>query len=418
MVDACDARGAALQILRKVRHGATFGGARDAELSGLGDAERRLAHEIAAGVLRNRTRLDSQLKPLVTAPWERLPADVKDILRIGTYQIDTLDRVPGHAAVNTSVELAKKTVGAKSSSLVNAVLRRLHRNFQQRKELATPPDSLADQFSHPQWLTDRWERTFGRDKTRELLEHNNRKPQLVLQPAKLSAQELRDLLEQHSVTYHTASGGPGIIPKETRVGDLPGFADGAFVVQDPTQALIIEFAEVSPGDVVWDACAAPGGKTVGLARLGARVIATDASQPRFKQLRETIYRTSADVELMIADAEAHPFREQSVDVLFLDVPCSGTGVMARHPDARWQLNPKRIEALIRQQERLLQATWPVVRPGGCIVYSTCSIEDEENTAQIDNFLRSHAQFARVKSDLFRFPGPNGDGGYAAKIVRS
>ncbi len=156
MAGTPDARGAALEILRDVRHGATFDGARDRAVERLPDQERRLAHEIAAGVLRNRTNLDSRIKPLVSAPWCRIPTDLKDILRIGTYQIASLDKVPIRAAVDTSVRLAKRVMGRNSSGLVNAVLRRVGESDGPAKIHSKTAAHLAAEYSHPEWLVARW----------------------------------------------------------------------------------------------------------------------------------------------------------------------------------------------------------------------------------------------------------------------
>lgn len=418
MAGTPDARGAALEILRDVRHGATFDGARDRAVERLPDPERRLAHEIAAGVLRNRTNLDSRIRPLVSAPWNRIPTDLKDILRIGTYQIASLDKVPIHAAVDTSVRLAKRVMGRNSSGLVNAVLRRVGESDRPTKIRATTAAHLAAEYSHPEWLVARWMKAFGKERTVRLLTHNNRKPMVVLQPARLSQEELRRLFDERGVQFEMAADGLGLTPAKTRITELPGFAEGAFVVQDSTPTRILRFAQVPDNALVWDACAAPGGKVAGLRHLGVRVIASDSSLHRMGQLRDTVRRAAPGAILMVADARKPPLRAESVEFVLLDVPCSTTGVMARHPDSRWRLAEGDIDTLAQLQASIFDAASSVVAPGGHLIYSTCSLESEENERQVDRFLQRHSDFQRSKPDLFVCAGEGGDGGYAARLART
>ena len=190
------------------------------------------------------------------------------------------------------------------------------------------------------------------------------------------------------------------------------------MVQDPAQARVLAFAAFPPGAVIWDACAGPGGKTAALSR-DHRVIASDVQGERVSPIRETMNRAATTIPLFVADAEKPPVREKSLDAVLLDAPCSATGTFARHPDARWRLTPRRIASLAKVQGRLLDGVAPVVRPGGLLVYATCSLEPEENAEQVNQFLARHPEYQRSTEDLAVFPGEKAsDGAYAARLVRT
>jgi 16S rRNA (cytosine967-C5)-methyltransferase len=214
----------------------------------------------------------------------------------------------------------------------------------------------------------------------------------------------------------------------SRPDQLPGFADGDFVIQDPAQALVTWYAGLPAGWLTYDACAAPGGKTIGLARMGVRVLAADVSRPRVARLRQNLRRAGGREHVIVADARHPPVG--AVDAVLLDAPCLGTGTFARHPDARWRVTPDALAALVQRQAELLAATAAVVRPGGLLVYATCSLEPEENERQVDGFLRAHPEFQRevpddalptlltAKGDLMTLPHRDRmDGAYAARLRR-
>jgi 16S rRNA (cytosine967-C5)-methyltransferase len=408
-----DARAAALQTLTAVRGGSQFEAALDAAAAGLEDTDRRLTYEIAAGVLRSRTELDSRLAPLL-GDWERTPDETKDILRIGAYQLLKLSRVPGYAAVQSTVEAAKRSGGRKSAGLVNAVLRRLSRTAGQRE----PEGSLAARHSHPDWLVERWLARWGEGRTEALLQHNNRRPPLVIQPAGGSVEALGAALSEAGVPHSPAAFRAGLAVESGRVWELPGFGQGTFVVQDPAQARLLEFAAIPDGATVWDACSAPGGKAAVLARR-CTVVACERRRERLGRLRDTLARVAPEVPVVLADAARPPLRPGAVDVALVDAPCSATGTMARHPDARWRLSPEQIGQAARWQRAILDGAATVVGPGALLLYMTCSLEPEENELQADGFLDRHPEFEREGDDLFIFPPDEGtDGGYAARLRRT
>ena len=411
------AREAALEILRATRAGQLFDAARDRAVMGLADRDRRLAQEIAAGVLRNRRTLDGRLRDVVAGRWRTTPADLRDVLRIGLFQLTGLSRVPPHAAVGTSVELAKARHGQRSGAFVNAVLRRTLRApaSPARAELRTTIQVLAADSSHPDWLVARWHRHFGPEGTQRLLEHHRQRPPLWLQPLRWSAEAIAVAAQDAGFRVEQRPGFSGVMVQARHMRDVPGFSDGAFVVQGPAQSHLIEQAALPEGGRVWDACAAPGGKTAVLARR-CRVIASDRTAVRLGRLRDTVRRTAAAVPLFLADARQPPLSAGAVDVVWLDAPCSASGTIAQHPDARWRLTPQRLARLASLQAALLDGTQAVVSSGGMLVYTTCSLEPEENAIQVDRFLDRHARFRRERPDVFVFPPDSGaDGGYLAVL---
>ena len=418
MASGTASRAAALETLQKVRSGERFDSAHAAAVAGLDDADRRLAHEMAAGVLRTRTRLDRQLSSLVSGSWERTAPDLQELLRIGAYQLTRLDRVPEYAAVQATVEVAKKVAGHRAAGLVNAVLRRVAQGEGEPGPVsAGDAAGLAELHSHPQWLVDRWVSGFGLDRTRALLEHNNRKPPFVIQPVGWSQEKLRTSLAERGITAKPTPLGPGLAVEGARAEDLPGYDQGSFLVQGPAQARVLLFAEVAPGAVVWDACAAPGGKAAILSVV-AQVVATELKRDRIPRLRETLQRVAPQVTVVIADAVTPPLGDQAVDVALVDAPCSATGTLARHPDGRWRLTESGIKRMAQLQLRLLDAASTVVKVGGILVYATCSLEPEENQKQVNSFLERHQNYQRERDDLFLFPPDTGtDGAFAARLRR-
>jgi 16S rRNA (cytosine967-C5)-methyltransferase len=393
-----DSRKAALAILEEVRGGRTFEAALGRSLGKLTDADRRLAHELAAGVLRQRTALDSRIAPLIPRGWSSVAPELQDILRLGAYQLSDLDRVPDHAAVDTSVTLAKEAAGTRAAAFVNAVLRVVARSQPSFPPSAgNPAERLAVEHSHPVWLVGRWIRTFGLDEAEAVLRWNNSRPQLVLQPARQSSETLISRWRAAGYEVEPAAHGAGLITNVSRPADLPGFGEGDFIVQDPAQALLARFADVPPESVVYDACAAPGGKAIAFGRLAGTVIAGEVSPARAKRLVENVARAGSGRErVIIADGRFPPLRQAEVAVI--DAPCLGTGTFARHPDARWRVTSQALASLVKLQAQLLTGTAAVVPPGGLLVYATCSLEPEENRAQVDAFLAGHPEFERETTD--------------------
>jgi 16S rRNA (cytosine967-C5)-methyltransferase len=386
---------------------------------------------LAAGVLRQRSSLDAQLAPLVPRGWTSVAPDLQDILRLGAYQLTALQRVPAHAAVDTSVSLAKASGGPRAAGFVNAVLRRLTRS-ETRVERGGVRDAtvLAGEYSHPLWLVRRWLEQFGTGGTEDLLRWNNTRPRLAIQPARADLESLRIRLQASGVAVETAPYDAGLIVGSSQPKRLPGYSDGQFVVQNPAQSLLARFADLPAGVTVYDACAAPGGKTVALGRSARMVVAGEVSPSRARRLQENLARAGSGREhVIVADGRRPPVRPMQAVVT--DVPCLGTGTFARHPDARWRVTPEALESLVRLQAELLDRSAAVVAPGGLLVYSTCSLEPEENQSQVERFLHVHSEFRREatgavlpdllspEGDLMVLPHRHRtDGSYAARLRRS
>jgi 16S rRNA (cytosine967-C5)-methyltransferase len=423
-------RQAALMILRQVREGRPFEAALDRVAHKLPEVDRRLAHELAAGVLRRRSSLDQRLAPLIPRGWSSVTGDLQDILRLGVYQLTALERVPAHAAVDTSVALAKQASGTRGAAFVNAVLRRLTGSeAHESTEAADIAHGLAAEYSHPLWLVSRWLKTFGPEQTETLLRWNNTRPRLVAQPARQELADLEARWRAAGIEPRPAPFGAGLIPDRTRPAELPGYLEGCFIIQDPAQALLARFAAAPGGATVYDACAAPGGKTIALGR-SANVLAGEINPRRARRLADNLARAGSGREhVVVADARKPPLRE--VEVVLLDVPCLGTGAFARHPDARWRVTPEALTRVVELQRDLLDSTARLVAPNGLLIYSTCSLEPDENQHQVERFLSAHPEFYRepapavppslisADGDLVILPQLHGiDGAYAARLRRS
>lgn len=421
-------RRAALTILAQVAEGRPFDQALDDAVRRLSDPDRRLAHELSAGVLRQQRTLDDRLARFVPRGWTAVTPTLKQILRLGAYQLTALDRVPDHAAVSTTVQLARETTGAKSAGFVNAVLRKVASHPGPELD-GLGPTSLAGRYSHPDWLVDRWTARFGEAETEQLLAWNNRTPAMALQPARASLSELEQRWSAAGIPLRPAPWGAGLVTDRRRPDELPGFNDGDFFVQDPAQALLAWFADPEPGSRVADLCAAPGGKALAFGRLAGPLVAVEQNRRRAERLAGNLRRAGSGREwVVIADASAPPVAP--MDLVLLDAPCLGTGTLARHPDARWRVTPEALASLAAEQARLLDAAAAVVKPGGLLVYATCSLEPEENELQVKAFLARHAGFRRERApsfpdalqseagDLRILPQRHAmDGAYAARLRR-
>ena len=394
-------------------------------MAGLSERDRRLAHELSAGVLRFRRELDRELD------LARADLRLHDVLRLGAYQLRRLARVPAHAAVSTSVELARETAGESAARYVNQALRRVARVPRGLSGGRESPGTHEPELTHPEWLVRRWRARFGADETRRLLAWNDARPPLTLQPARWDLATLSTRLTIAGVAAVAAPFDAGVRIAPSRPRELPGYDQGAFLVQDPAQALVLRFAALPAGARVYDACAAPGGKAVGLAVSGARVTAGEARRERIDRLRDMVRRTGVAVRVIAADLLAAPFRAGTWDAVLVDAPCTATGTLARHPDARWRRTAGAIGRIAERQAALLDAAAALVSRGGLLVYATCSLEAEENEEQVKRFLRRHPEFGRAPTpgtvpaelltadgDFQSLPQRHAiDGAYAVRVAR-
>jgi 16S rRNA (cytosine967-C5)-methyltransferase len=388
-----DSRLAAAEICADLRQGELLDSSFDRRTQRLEPRDRRWTRELVYGMLRRRSWLDALLAERVSGGLARLDADVIDLLRLGAYQLLAMGSVPPYAAIGQTVELVKRRHGIGASKLANAVLRRLDR---ERDALSLPTaadtvDALAQEFSHPRWIVARWLARWGEADTRRLLAANNEEAPLVARPYHVVREQLEAMLEAAGVETADAplvsdslvlAGGVGAMT------ELGAFRKGLFHLQDPASTLVTRYASVPTGAIVADVCAAPGGKSLELARTAALVLAGDASRTRIARVRENVRRLDArNVLPFVADAMQPPLRD--MDAVLVDAPCTGTGTFRRHPDARWRLKASDLAVMPTLQREILRASASAVRPGGLLVYSTCSLEEEENDQQVATFLAEH-----------------------------
>ena len=384
-----EARIAAAEVFADVRTGDLLDPAFERRAGRLDARDRRWAQELLWGALRRRSWLDAVLAARVRGGLARLDADLADLLRLGTYQLLYMGSVPAYAAIAQSVELAKRRHGIGASKLANAVLRRVDR---ERGDLgvAIPRDALdalALLHSHPRWLVQRWVERFGAAEAERLLRANNEEAPLIARPYNVVREQLEAILEAAGVGVAEAPlSRDSLRPVGTgSLTELGAFQKGLFFMQDAASTLVTQYAAFPAGAVVADLCAAPGGKTLELARTASLVVSSDRSASRLQRVLANVRRMDArNVRLVVGDAREPAVRE--VDAVLVDVPCTGTGTFRRHPDARWRLKTSDLAVMPALQRSILRAAATVVRPGGLLVYSTCSLEPEENDGIVDAFL--------------------------------
>ncbi len=442
------ARSIALDVLRRARLREGFASdllderLAETPLSGL---DRRLALQFVLGMVRRKATLDALIAPHLTRPFSETHPDTLDLLRLGAFQLGLLNQIPAHAAVHETVELAPPMV----KKFINAILRRVADaigtdtvDFPGPLSLPVAPGRyrllkqpafydprndfpayFAAAFSWPLWLARRWFETHGPEETIRLGFWFNEPPLLALRvnATRTTRDEYLKSLDTLGIPAEA-----GWQPQSVRlltgasVRELPGFEEGFFAVQDPTSMLVAEALKVEPGMTVLDLCAAPGGKTTHLAELmnnRGRIVACDIIPARLDTVAELGHRLGAGiVETVLirdgTDAPMGPF-----DAALVDAPCSNTGVLGRRPEVRWRLEPQEFEHLIRLQTRLLIAAIQRVRPGGRIVYSTCSIEPDENRGLVQSVLKKIPGL-KLETERLSIPGKPSDGGYFARLLKT
>jgi 16S rRNA (cytosine967-C5)-methyltransferase len=425
---------AALETLRAVRAGGLASRALDEAAARLDARDRAWTQELVYGTLRLRGRLDHLLAGLSRRPLHRLDADVLDLLRLGAYQIREMQGVPDYAAVSQAVELARRVAGRGAGGFVNGVLQSLRRG----ETPATFPPFAEDPAghlelwgSHPRWLVQRWLARWGAEGTRALVEANNQRPELYLRALADPAATV-DRLAAHGLQVRAVPGAPAAL--HLAGGRLAeALAAAPVLVQDPAAGLVVSYTGEVAGQTVVELAAAPGGKALALAATAGLVVAADISAGRLARARQNLERLSGfgpvPLALVVADGRQPPFRP--VDLVLVDAPCTGTGTFRRHPDGRWRVGPADLAALVRLQRELLDAAADAVAPGGLLVYSTCSLEPEENEEQVQSFLGRRQDFVlergpglpggvvRPDGMLEVLPQDHGwDGAFAARLRRT
>ena len=355
-------------------------------------ADRAFVQDLVYTVIRRLRPLRKVLGALVTK-WPK--GELEALLYVGAAQVLYMDEVPDFAAVNETVEAAKLCSNKSIAKVVNGVLRNLIRRREEfAKLIAAAP--LEERESFPTELVRRWTARFGAESAAKLCAWHN-------EPAK---------------TYLARKDGSFVeLERGKKVADVPGYAEGEFIVQDPGTALAVELVDAKSGEAILDACAAPGGKAIQLAWRGAKVTACEVNPKRRRKLEENLRRVGVEVE--VADV-LDSCRLQSIAFgkVLVDAPCSNTGVLRRRPDARWNWSVEKLEALVKLQAEILDQVVPLVAPGGVLVYSTCSNEPKENVDQVNAFLSRHPDFT-LDATRESLPFESGhDGAFAARMIRT
>jgi 16S rRNA (cytosine967-C5)-methyltransferase len=405
------ARRAAFEILRRVEDEGAFAAPLLAgSTDELTPEDRGLCYELVLGVLRRQSWLDALASHYAGRPSEKLDAPVRRALRLGLYQLRFLARVPARAAVNESVNLAHAARLRSAAPFINAVLRRAARepDYDPAADIKDPLQRIAVETSHPRWLIERWATQFGMDEAKAFALSNNASAPVAfrLNPLRGRSAEVFERLRAAGVEV-TAS---LVAPKAWRVleGQGGGAAatlralagEGLVYLQDEASQLVAHVVGPRAGERVLDACAAPGSKTTHLAALacdGASVLAGDRYEHRLRLVVEACARQGLEsVRAVVLDAEAGlPFGDETFERVLVDAPCTGTGTLRHNPEIRWRITPGDISELAAKQQRILGQAARVLRPGGRLVYSTCSVEREENEEVVAGFLGSHGDFRQT-----------------------
>lgn len=383
-----------------------------------------MCHELVLGVLRWQLWLDRTIEHFAKRSIESLDLPVRLALRLGLYQLRFLTRIPASAAVNESVNLVRSARVSSAAAFVNAVLRRSIReaDYDPASDISDPLEKVAIETSHPVWLIERWVNSFGLAETEAFARANNRVPPAAF---RLVTTDLTDTLDR----LRTAGGfiEPSKVAEDAwRVSGASSLlrelaATGTIYLQDEASQLVAQTVDLQPNERALDLCAAPGGKTTLIAaRAGnsALIVAADRSARRL----ETVTKFSAlhnleSIKSVVLDAaNPLPFADGVFDRILVDAPCSGTGTLRRNPEIRWRISEDDVRVLAAQQKSFLHQAARVLKPGGQLVYSTCSVERDENEAVIGAFLESHTDIQQVNA-LRTWPHREGTDGFFIASLR-
>jgi 16S rRNA (cytosine967-C5)-methyltransferase len=398
-------RGTAVKILNRIdRSDAYLDKLLDAELRSdeMNELDKGMMNEIVTGAVRWQMKLDWVLTGFFHGNFTKAETNIKNALRVALYQILFLDKVPASAAVNEGVEFIKRLRGQKVADLVNAVLRNIIRNLENIRY----PDPNEDRIrhlavieSHPMWMVNKWVNRFGYDEAKQFLAANNRRPDLTLRVNRLKIQfdYFLNQLSQHQIQYTRST----YLDYFVRVQHMAGiggsemFKQGFFSVQDESGGLVVQLLDPKPGERIIDLCSAPGGKTTFIGELMKNVgeiVSVDRYETRLNLVKNSAQRLGiANAHFVVADATT--MQMPPADKVLVDAPCSGLGVLAKKPDAKWRREPEDIRELVKLQQAILENATTLVKPGGLMVYSTCTTEPEENSEVVRALLANHPEFS-------------------------
>lgn len=438
-------RGIAVKILNRIdRTDAYLDKLIDVELKhgDLSSADKALLNEIVHGVIRWKRKLDWILRGFYRGDFSKCIPNLKNAMRVALYQVLFLDNIPNYAAVNEAVEFVKKIQGEKSANLVNAVLRNVIKTLEESEIRYPDPNEdtvnyLGTYYSHPNWLVKRWLKRYGQEFTEKLMQENNERPKLTLRYNQLltDRDSFIKKLEEAELRFRPSKYFDHffILLNLTNIVDWYYFQQGYFSIQDESAGIPVLLLDPKPGETVIDLCAAPGGKSSYIAELmenKGKIYAIDKYANRLALMKKNIERLKiTNIEFIVGDSET--IQMEPADKVLLDAPCSGLGVLTKKPEIKWKKDSEDINRLTNIQTRLINNAAKLVKPGGILVYSTCTIEPEENFEIVKKFLEEHPEFDLIKehnnihSDFIDengcislFPNLHGmDGSFAAKLIR-
>ena len=403
------ARKAAFDILLKVAGGSFSSTALASEEPHVSSLDRALCHELVLGVLRWQLNLDRVIEHFANRKVETLDEGVRVALRLGLYQLRFLSRIPASAAVNESVNLVHLARLSSARPFVNAVLRRASREpqYDPLDQATNSIDRIAIETSHPSWLIERWTNHFGPDETASFARSNNDTPPTSFRviTSRANSQDVLTRLTSSGATLESST----LVPDAWRVSGATNVLRelvelGEVYLQDEASQLVAHLVDAKPGHYILDLCAAPGGKTTLMATRAqdsARIIATDVSAQRLGTLRRTLAQQHlTSVTPMVLDGTSPLPFSAVFDRVLVDAPCSGTGTLRHNPEIRWRIMEADIPNLAAQQKELLWNAARVVKPGGRLIYSTCSVEPEENEQVVEDFLQNSQEFRVIPQQRF------------------
>lgn len=362
--------------------------------------ERAQVREYVQNVLRKRSYIDFLIGKFSAINLDEMKPELKNILRIGLYDMLFMNGTPDYAAINEAVELAKQTLGSKSGDLVNAILRNIQRDagnlpkpaFEDRTKL------VATTFSHPEWMVRRWSKRLGEREAFQLMQANNQNPvhYVRVNTLRTKPENFRLRMEKSNIVFTESEWLPGYYRVESvRPFIAKGWLDKGFCqVQDVAAGFAPVILDPQPGESIYDLCAAPGTKTIMISDLmdgQGNILAVDISSQRLEKLAESALNHNAE-NIRIRRSDVRELDLPECDGVLLDAPCTGTGVLSKRADLRWRRTEQDLEDLIALQRELLDSAARFVKKGGRLVYSTCSLEPEENFEQVEAFLERNKKF--------------------------
>ncbi|MBD2204552.1 16S rRNA (cytosine(967)-C(5))-methyltransferase [Calothrix sp. FACHB-1219] len=417
----------AFLALRDVHKGAYADVALDKVLQKvkLQDSDRRLVTELVYGSVRRQRTLDALIDQFGKKKAHQQPKDLRTILHLGFYQLCYQERIPASAAVNTTVQLAKENGFPGLTGFVNGMLRQYIRQAGKNGEIPlqlpeNPAERLGILHSFPDWIIQVWLEQLSFTETEQLCEWMNQSPTIDLRinPLRTSIDMVEQALKSADVLVKRLPHLPQalrLISNSGAIQNLPGFREGWWVVQDSSAQLVSHLLDPQPGEVIIDACAAPGGKTTHIAELmgdKGKVWACDRTASRLRKLQENARRLNLQsIEICTGDSREFSQFTHTADRVLLDAPCSGLGTLHRHADARWRQTPETVQQLSQLQKELISHTATFVKTGGVLVYATCTLHPAENEAVISQFLAESPDWKieppSAESPIFAYSTPQG-----------